>query len=127
MTSSLSNHHTSSSSSLTNQISSSPLLNPLLNLDQIQKLQWSPLLGNGVYDPLAAQLIQNYLIMQELQKFETRRIALQSHYLKMQNIRWPRKGNFTTTATTTSKHQHNNNHHNNGGGGGSGASGTGGE
>ncbi|XP_057311931.1 protein BTG1-like [Hydractinia symbiolongicarpus] len=65
-------------------------MNPLLNLDYLQKLQW-PLLATGRFDPIAAQLLQNYLIMQELQRFETRRLALQSHYLKMQNLRWPKK------------------------------------
>ena len=67
-----------------------PVIHPLLNLEYLQKLHW-PLLAGGGYDPLAAQLIHNYLIMQELQKFETRRLALQTHYLKMQNMRWPKK------------------------------------
>lgn len=73
-----------------------PNLNPLLNLDYLQKIQNWPLLAaaaaNGGYDPLTAQLLQNYLVVQELQRFETQRLALQSHLLKMQNLqRWSRK------------------------------------
>ena len=47
-----------------------PTFNPLLmNMDYLQKLQW---LASGAYDPLAtAQVVQNILIMQELQRFET--------------------------------------------------------
>jgi len=72
-----------------NQSISPAGLNPLLmNIEYLQKLQW---LAAGGYDPLAAQVVQNILIMQELQRFETRRLALQSHYLKMQNMRWPVK------------------------------------
>ena len=68
-----------------------PTFNPLLmNMDYLQKLQW---LASGAYDPLAtAQVVQNILIMQELQRFETRRLALQSHYLKLQGMKWSRKG-----------------------------------
>ncbi|XP_065659342.1 BTG family protein [Hydra vulgaris] len=67
-------------------------VNPILNLEYLQKLQWPLLLASG-YDPLAAQLVQNYLIMQELQKFETRRLALQSHYLKLQSMQFSKKHN----------------------------------
>ena len=67
-------------------------VNPILNLEYLQKLQWPLLLASG-YDPLAAQLVQNYLIMQELQKFETRRLALQSHYLKLQSMQFSKKQN----------------------------------
>lgn len=71
-----------------------PNLNPFLsNLEYLQKLQnWPFLTGNSGYDPLAAQLLQNYLVVQELQRFETQRLALQSHLLKMHNLqRWSRK------------------------------------
>lgn len=69
-----------------------PTFNPLLmNVDYLQKLQW---LASGAYDPLATtQVVQNILIMQELQRFETRRLALQSHYLKLQGMKWSRKSN----------------------------------
>lgn len=79
-----------------------PNLNPLINLEYLQKLQNWPLFAasNGGYDPLTAQLLQNYLVVQELQRFETQRLALQSHLLKMHNLqRWSRK-----------HHSHNHNH-----------------
>lgn len=78
-----------------------PVVHPLLNLEYLQKLHWPLLAAGGGYDPLAAQLIHNYLIMQELQKIETRRLALQSHYLKMQNMRWPKKIHSSTKQHTT--------------------------
>lgn len=74
-----------------------PNLNHMANLDYIRKLQNWPLIAaaiaNGAYDPLTAQLLQNYLVVQELQRFETQRLALQSHLLKMHNLnnRWSRK------------------------------------
>ena len=78
-------------------------VHPLLGLEYLQKLHWPLQLATGGYDPLAAQLVQNYLIMQELQRFETRRLALQSQYLKMQGMRWPKK----------SYHNSNRQHHTN--------------
>jgi len=72
-----------------------PNLNQLATMDYLQKLQNWPLIAaaSGVnYDPLTTQLLQNYLVVQELQRFETQRLALQSHLMKMQNLqRWSRK------------------------------------
>eukprot|EP00111_Clytia_hemisphaerica_P022440 TCONS_00065948-protein len=72
------------------------LNNQLATLEYLKKLQNWPLLAaaaTGVnYDPLTTQLLQNYLVVQELQRFETQRLALQSHLMKIQNLqRWSRK------------------------------------
>ena len=72
-----------------------PNINQLATMEYLQKLQNWPLIAaaTGInYDPLTTQLLQNYLVVQELQRFESQRLALQSHLLKMQNLqRWSRK------------------------------------
>ena len=86
-----------------------PNLNPLATMEYLQKLQNWPLIAAAAginYDPLTTQLLQNYLVVQELQRFESQRLALQSHLLKMQNLqRWSRKPHSSRQNHT----QHSNN------------------
>lgn len=74
-----------------------PNLNQLATMEYLQKLHNWPLIAAAAginYDPLTTQLLQNYLVVQELQRFESQRLALQSHLMKMQNLqRWSRKPN----------------------------------
>ena len=62
----------------------------LANLEYVRKMYW-PLLAASGYDPFMAQVAQNYLVAQELARYEAQRLALQSHYIKMQNMQWPKK------------------------------------
>ena len=89
-------------------------LNQLATLEYLKKLQNWPLLAaaTGVnYDPLTTQLLQNYLVVQELQRFETQRLALQSHLMKIQNLqRWGRKShnrqNHSQNSSNISRYFH---------------------
>jgi len=55
----------------------------LVNNEYLRKVYW-PLLAATNYDPMMAQAAQNYLLAQELAKYQAQQMALQSHYMKMQ-------------------------------------------